>query len=78
MIDGVLHRNWEDSSGNSFINQFMLPKVLEDLHSLPTLDHFGINKIMNHIRERFHWLRCRNNVTTVHLEKVHHGKINLF
>ncbi|KAJ8959664.1 hypothetical protein NQ318_021852 [Aromia moschata] len=65
--DGLLHRKWESPDGVSAVYQLVLPKarihqVLEELHSSPTGGHFGVNRTLARVRDRFYWVNCRRNV----------------
>ncbi|KAJ8947621.1 hypothetical protein NQ318_002633 [Aromia moschata] len=60
--DGLLHRKWESPDGVSAVYQLVLPKarihqVLEELHSSPTGGHFGVNRTLARVRDRFYWER---------------------
>ena len=65
--DGVLHRRWESADGQSHRLQLILPRkripeVLEELHSSASGGHFGVNKTLGKVRERFYWVNCRDDV----------------
>ena len=56
--NGVLYRKWEDPTGKSYIKQLVLPKelreeVVKDLHCSPTSGHFGVNKTLARVKQRF-------------------------
>ena len=65
--DGILYRLWEYPTGNQSILQLVLPKSLHQevfqlLHNLPTSGHFGINKTVKRIQQRFYWPQCSQDV----------------
>ncbi|KAJ8946183.1 hypothetical protein NQ318_001695 [Aromia moschata] len=65
--DGLLDRNWESLDGVSAVYQLFLPKarihqVLEELHSSLTGGHFGVNRTLARVRNRFYWVNCRRDV----------------
>jgi hypothetical protein len=67
--NGVLKRNWESANGRSKVAQIVLPlskveDVLTELHGGPSRRHLGVNKTLNKIRQRYHWLHSRNDVET--------------
>ena len=61
LVDGVLHRRWEDTNGRQHRLLPVLPKVLQEeamqqLHDNPTSGHFGFKKTLLHVREKFYWV----------------------
>ena len=67
---GVLYRKWEYPIGKSYIKQLILPKelreeVVKDLHCSPTSGHFGVNKTLARVKQRFYWPKCRDDVAQV-------------
>jgi hypothetical protein len=68
LTNGVLYRIWETPSGDATVLQLVLPKslrheVLQQLHDTKTSGHLGVaNKTLGRIRERFYWVKCRQDV----------------
>ena len=67
LIDGILYRVWEDSCCKREILQVVVPTVLRKqvfgfLHDSKTGGHFGINKTIGKIREKFYWPKLRDDV----------------
>ncbi|UYV77341.1 hypothetical protein LAZ67_15000553 [Cordylochernes scorpioides] len=65
--DGVLYRKWESEDGKHESWKLVLPRshvplVLQEMHSSPTGDHFGIRKTLAKVRERFCWPGSRTDV----------------
>ena len=63
----MLYRIWETPSGDASIMQLVLPKslrceVLQQLHNTRTSGHLGVAKTLGRIRERFYWVKCRQDV----------------
>ena len=66
-INCVLYRLWETPTGDTTLKQLILPKshqpkVLQQVHNLPTSGHLGIAKTLGHARERFYWVQCQCDV----------------
>ena len=60
IMDGVLHRWWEDSVTDTRIKQLIVPKslvplVLKHLHDGAGGGHLGVHKTLNKVRKRFYW-----------------------
>ncbi|UYV78164.1 hypothetical protein LAZ67_16000346 [Cordylochernes scorpioides] len=65
--DGVLYRKWESEDGKHeswklVLPSSLVPLALQEMHSSPTGDHFGIRKTLVKVRERFCWPGSRNDV----------------
>ncbi|UYV64103.1 OVOL1 [Cordylochernes scorpioides] len=65
--DGVLYRKWESEDGKHESWKLVLPRshvplALQEMHSSPTGDHFGIRKTLAKVRERFCWPGSRTDV----------------
>ncbi|KAJ8985420.1 hypothetical protein NQ317_017049 [Molorchus minor] len=65
--DGILKRLWENTDGKEIRKQIVLPRarvneVLQEVHGGVGGGHFGVNKTLNKVRERFYWLRSRADV----------------
>ena len=63
MRDGQLYRRWESPAGILLRWQLVLPKparddVLRQLHDSPTGGHYGENKTLDKIRQRYYWAKC--------------------
>ena len=61
--DGQLYRRWESPAGVLVKWQLILPKsarddVLRQLHDAPTGGHYGENKTLDKIRQRYYWAKC--------------------
>ena len=61
--DGQLYRRWESPAGVLVKWQLVLPKsarddVLRQLHDSPTGGHYGENKTLDKIRQRYYWAKC--------------------
>ncbi|UYV77490.1 K02A2.6-like [Cordylochernes scorpioides] len=79
--DGVLYRKWESEDGKHESWKLVLPRshvtlALQDMHSSPTGDHFGIRKTLAKVRERFFWPGSRTDkLYTMFSEKGTDNKI---
>ena len=67
--DGTLYRQFESQDGSSRRLQLIVPKdlreeVLSQLHEGPTGGHFGEDKTLHKLRERFYWPGHQKDVTT--------------
>ena len=67
--DGTLYRHFESQDGSSRRLQLIVPKdlreeVLSQLHEGPTGGHFGEDKTLHKLRERFYWPGHQKDVTT--------------
>ena len=67
LIDGILYRVWEDSCCKREILQVVVATVLRKqvfgfLHDSKTGGHFGVNKTIGKIREKFYWPKLRDDV----------------
>jgi hypothetical protein len=65
--NGILEHNWESANRRSTIAQIVIPRskvkdVLTELHDGPSGSHFGINKTLNKVRQRFYWLQARADI----------------
>jgi dUTPase len=65
--EGCLYRKWEDVTGESNRLQLIVPKVLQSdilkqLHGNKTAGHFGVNKTLQRVKERFYWPLCGKDV----------------
>ena len=64
---GLLKRAWESPDGKHSTMQLVVPairikEVLRQMHNGGSDAHFGINKTLSKVRERFYWVRCREDV----------------
>lgn len=64
---GILKRIWESPNGKSSVEQLVVPRsrvtaILEEIHNGSSGSHFGVNKTLSKIRQRFYWLHCREDV----------------
>jgi len=65
--DGVLVRHWESTDGRKKTAQVVVPQskvdeVLTELHGGASGGHLGANKTMDKVRQRYYWLRLRDDV----------------
>ncbi|PNF33868.1 hypothetical protein B7P43_G07231 [Cryptotermes secundus] len=65
--NGVLERDWESATGRRQVAQIIIPRsrvkdVLSELHGGPSGGHFGVNKTLNKVRQRFYWLQARTDI----------------
>ena len=65
--NGLLKRVWESPNGKEKVEQLVVPrckveKILEEMHNGPSGTHFGVNKTLAKVRERFYWINCREDV----------------
>ena len=65
--NGVLYRIWETPSSDATVLQLVLPKslrpeILQQMHNSKTSGHLGVAKTLGRIRERFYWVKCRQEV----------------
>ena len=81
-IDRILYRVWENSSGEKESLQVIVPKMLRKeifvfLRGPKVGGHFGVNKTIGKVKERFYWPKLWDvlkdgalSVTCVHQERV--------
>jgi predicted aspartyl protease len=67
--NGLLKRAWESVDGKAVTMQLVLPKcrvkeVLQEIHGGTSGAHFGVNKTLGKIRERFYWVNARDDIET--------------
>ncbi|UYV65106.1 K02A2.6-like [Cordylochernes scorpioides] len=65
--NGLLKRIWECADGKSKTMQLVVPKVqvpnvLREIHGGVSGAHFGINKTLKKVRERFYWVYYHEDV----------------
>ncbi|UYV76783.1 hypothetical protein LAZ67_14002011 [Cordylochernes scorpioides] len=65
--NGLLKRIWESADGKSKTMQLVVPKVqvpnvLREIHGGVSEAHFGINKMLKKVRERFYWVYYHEDV----------------
>ncbi|KAJ3661302.1 hypothetical protein Zmor_005702 [Zophobas morio] len=58
---------WESLNERHVTIQLVVPairtkKALQEMHNQNSSAHFGINKTLSKVRERFHWVRGREDV----------------
>jgi len=63
----VLVRHWESADWRKKTAQVVVPQskvdeVLTELHGGASRGHLGANKIMDKVRQRYYWLRSRDDV----------------
>jgi len=62
-----MYHKWESSSGGRVVWQLLAQKVLRQeilrlAHNMPTAGHFGVNKPLARVRQKFFWVRLRSDV----------------
>ena len=67
LMDGVLVRHWESADGKKKTAQVIVPRskvdeILTELHGGTSGGHLGANKTLDKIRQRYYWLRLRDDV----------------
>lgn len=67
LIDNKLFRRWESTDHSIIKFQLVIPRnqisrILFESHDNPTGGHFGVNKTLAKIRERFYWVTCKMDV----------------
>ncbi|UYV61692.1 K02A2.6-like [Cordylochernes scorpioides] len=65
--NGLLKRIWESADGKSKTMQLVVPKVqvpnvLREIHDGVSGAHFGINKMLKKVSERFYWVYYHEDV----------------
>ena len=65
--NGLLKRAWESPDGRHVTMQVVVPatrikEVLWEMHNGNSGAHFGIKKTLSKIRDKFYWIRCREDV----------------
>ncbi|MCG8622472.1 MAG: DDE-type integrase/transposase/recombinase [Proteobacteria bacterium] len=65
--NGILYRLWESPTEDDCVWQLVLPKrlqkeVFELLHNLPSSGHFGINKTVKRVQQRFYWPQSSRDI----------------
>ncbi|UYV62064.1 K02A2.6-like [Cordylochernes scorpioides] len=65
--NGLLKRIWESADGKSKTMQLVVPKVqvpniLREIHGGVSGAHFGIDKMLKKVRERFYWVYYHEDV----------------
>ncbi|XP_019888240.1 uncharacterized protein LOC109611168 [Ooceraea biroi] len=64
---GVLYKRWVSSNPEGSKLQIIVPRgriaeILEEAHDSPTGGHFGVNKTLAKIRQRYYWATCKSDV----------------
>lgn len=62
-----LYRLWEGSVDSQAHLQLIVPKkqrseVLQQLHGIATSGHFGVNKTLQRLKQKFYWPQCREDM----------------
>ncbi|RLU26298.1 hypothetical protein DMN91_000092 [Ooceraea biroi] len=65
--NGILYKTWVSTQPKSNRRQIIVPRdriaeVLREAHDSPAGGHFGINKTLAKIRQRYYWATCKSNV----------------
>ena len=63
----MLYCLWETLSGDAIVKQLILTKslrseLLQQLHNTQTAGHMVAAKTLSHVRERFYWVQCQQDV----------------
>jgi hypothetical protein len=66
MRDGVLEHHWESADGRTKPVQIVLPRnklneVFAELLAGPSGGHLEVNKTLDKVRQRFHWLHSKSD-----------------
>ncbi|RLU25236.1 hypothetical protein DMN91_003329 [Ooceraea biroi] len=64
---GVLYKRWVSSNPEGSKLQIIVPcgriaEILEEAHDSPAGEHFGVNKTLAKIRQRYYWATCKSDV----------------
>ena len=68
LLDGVVYVIWVDSTGTGctswklIIPRSLRPRVLQSCHDDTFSANLGVNKTVNKVKQRFHWLGLRRDV----------------
>ncbi len=67
IIDGVLHRRWENDSGSTVKWQVVVPvekrtEVLHHTHDTPAAGHMGVRRTTMRVKEGFFWVGIKRDV----------------
>jgi hypothetical protein len=65
--DGMLERLWESTDGRTKTAQVVIPhskvkEVLMEMHGGPSVGHFGVNKTLDKVKQRYYCLHSRVDV----------------
>ncbi|KAK9874212.1 hypothetical protein WA026_002568 [Henosepilachna vigintioctopunctata] len=65
--NGLLKRKWESTDGREVKTLLVVPRdkveeLLKEMHGGTSGAHFGVNKTIARIREKFYWVYCRDDV----------------
>ncbi|XP_057324829.1 uncharacterized protein LOC130667333 [Microplitis mediator] len=63
----ILYKKWESPNLSKIVWQIIVPKskindILHEAHNSSSGGHFGINKTLDKIRQRFYWATCKQDV----------------
>ena len=67
VLENCLYRLWEGTTATESRYQLIVPKKLRDevlaqVHGTETSGHFGVNKTLQRLKQRFYWPSCRFDV----------------
>ena len=67
VLENCLYRLWEGTTATESRYQLIVPKnlrdeVLKQVHGTETSGHFGVNKTLQRLKQRFYWPSCRFDV----------------
>ncbi|MBF2463461.1 hypothetical protein ICI39_14100 [Listeria welshimeri] len=67
MVNDVLYRKWVSNDGKETTMQVIVPRskvspLLRHIHDGVSGGHLGVKKTLVKVRQRFYWLRCREDV----------------
>ena len=89
VCDNKLYWLWEGTVDSQARLQLIVPKkqqseVLQQLHGSVTSEHFGVNKTLQRLKQKFYWPQCREdvkrwckNVICAHRGRGHRGSRKL-
>jgi len=65
--EDLITRKWKSPDGKSLVYQIIVPNsckesVLQELHDSRGRGHFGVNRTLARVRDRFYWINCRKDV----------------
>ncbi|KAJ8912305.1 hypothetical protein NQ315_017338 [Exocentrus adspersus] len=65
--DDLITRKWESPDGKATVYQTIVPvscvdKILRELHDSRAGGHFGVNRTLARVRDRYYWINCRRSV----------------
>lgn len=67
LINGLLHRTWDNTTDKNVVNLLCIPQSLQDrtialCHDVPMSGHYGKNKTVSKLTSRFYFPKLRHKV----------------